>query len=362
MLRRFFLLALAVALVASSCSQNEDAASDEATTTTTVVPASTAAPATTATVEPATTTAPPNPSTTVAATSTTVVVPEPPVSLFDMTTAEIEAASAPVLDVALTVAESLESHDLETLRSVFIPDGYVIDPVVASLRPDLDGWYSVFEKLFTHVTTGDIYVNADGSARAGYGYGFYEGLVDDPPDPVFTMSHIQMDGDLAEYIINRLDAEPLEAYPAETSDAIGFGAWSREGPIRNQAQTAQRFAASFEEAWDSGDVSRILGLCATDGGRYDAFAGLQGDRGATIAWLSALDRDYSDVSVEIESLQASALGPSAEYRLTLGDGNKSCVMRMVSVWDLNDQDLVVRESIFYHPDTIFDCDWEPANV
>jgi hypothetical protein len=278
-----------------------------------------------------------------------------------MTREEIEAASAPVLDVALTVAESLEAHDLEALKSGFVPDGYVIDPVVASLRPTLDGWYSVFERLFTHVTTGDIYVNADGSARAGYGYGFYEGLVDDPPDPIFTMSHIQMDGGLAEYIINRMDAEPLEAYPAETSDAIGFGAWSREGPILNQAQTAQRFAATFEEAWDAGDVSRIVGLYAADGGRNDTFAGLHGDRGATIAWLNLLDRDYSEVAVDIESLQASALGPSAEYRLTLGSGNESCVMRMVSVWDLNDEDLVIREAIFYHPDTIFDCGWQPAD-
>jgi len=59
---------------------------------------------------------------------------------------------------------------------------------------------------------------------------------------------------------------------------------------------------------------------------------------------------------------ASALGPSAEYRLTLGDGDESCAMRIVSVWDLNDQDLIIRESIFYHPDTIFDCGWEPADT
>lgn len=361
MLRRFSLFAMAAALVVSSCSQGDDAASNETTTTTTVFYATTAADTTTTTVEPSPATAPSSPPTTATTTSTTVVVPEPPLFLFDMTRDEIEAASAPVLDVALTVAKSLESHDLEALKSGFVPDGYVIDPVVASLRPNLDGWYSVFEKLFTHVTTGDIYVNADGSARAGYGYGFYEGLVDDPPDPVFSMSHIHMDGDLAECIINRMDAEPLEVYPAETSDAIGFPQ-SREGPILNQAQTAQRFAATFEDAWGAGDVSRILGLYAADGGRNDAFAGLQGDRGATIAWLNALDRDYSEVTVDIESVQASALGPSAEYRLTLGDGDESCVMRMVSVWDLNDEDLVVRESIFYNPDTIFDCGWEPADT
>ena len=356
---RWFASAVLVVLVVGGCSQGEDAASDETTTTTGAAPATTTSVATTTTVVATSTTIEPRPVTT---TSTSVVVPEPPLFLFDMTREEIEAASAPVLDVALTVAQSLEAHDLEALKSGFVPDGYVIDPVVASLRPDLHFWYSVFEKMFTHVTTGDIYVNADGSARAGYAYGFYEGLVDDPPDPIFSMSHIQMDGDVAEYIINRMDAEPLEVYPAETSDAIGFGAWSREGPILDQAQTAQRFAATFEGAWDAGDMSRILGLYAADGGRNDTFAGLHGDRGATIAWLNALDRDYSEVSVDIESVQASALGPSAEYRLTLGDGDESCVMRMVSVWDLNDEDLVVRESVFYHPDTIFDCGWQPADT
>ena len=127
--------------------------------------------------------------------------------MLDMTREEIEAASAPVLDVALTVAESLEARDLEALKSGFVPNGYAIDPVVASLRPPLAAWFSIINRLCTDVSSGDIYVNADGSTTAWDCYGFYEGFMDDPPDPTFALRHIQMEGDLAKYLINRISMD-----------------------------------------------------------------------------------------------------------------------------------------------------------
>lgn len=272
----------------------------------------------------------------------------------------MSVASEPVLDVALTVADGLESRDLTTLKSAFVSNGYAIDPVVSSLRPPLTTWFSIFKRLCTDVSSGDIYVNADGSATGWDCYGFYEGFMDDPPDPNFSLRHIQMEGDLAKYLINRIDAETLEAYPAETSDAIGFPQ-SQEAAILNQAQTALRFVPDYVEAWESGDPGQILDLYAADGVRDDTFAGLRGDRGATIAWLSALDREYSEITVDVDSVQGSDLGPSAEYRLTLSNSSESCVMRMASVWDLNEEGLVISEAVFYHPDTIFDCGWEPTD-
>ncbi len=279
------------------------------------------------------------------------------VPLFTLTEGEVTAASESAVQIAETVSQALDTPDRDSFSAAFGPSSYVVDPIVPSLRPGVNVWFSLFRRLCSGVLTHDIYVNVDGSVFNGDCSGFYDGYADDPPTSLAVLSELWLEDGVATRLMNRLDAATLDSYPAETSEVIGF-ARSEEEAVSAAAQTAERFASRWVEAWKSGDLEPILALYASDGVRADGFAGLD-DRPAALAdWLKSFTNAYDEVTVQIELLTASSLGPAAAYRLELGDGDHACEMRLVSVWDLDEQDRIVREHTYYHPETVFACGWE----
>ena len=311
------------------------------------------------TVAASTSTSIEKPTTSTTAATTTTQTPQPPETLFAMTRSEIIEASEPVLVAAQTIGDALEADDREAFAAAFEPDAYVIDPVVPSLRPDVQGWYGIFQNLCVAAETTRIYANVGGSTSRALCTGFYDTLVMDPPEVTIFLSHVLMEESRGTVMLNRIDAAAAAAYPAETSDAIGFPT-SRERNVVMMAETAERFVPAFVAAWQTADLEEIAALYAPNGVRIDGFAGLDGDPGATLAWIEAFLRDYDGVALEIKSITASAPGPGIEYILTLQSDGSSCVMEMASVWELDEDDRIVREHVYYHPDALFDCGWEAA--
>ena len=345
---RLSMTLLITVMLIAGCASSEGG--HDETSTTTIVVATTQAPVSTSGTQATTTT--------VTATTTTTLPPlDPPETLFSMTRVEILEASAPVMETAGAIADALELGDRELLVSAFASGGYVIDLVVPSLRPRIRGWFDIFRKLCGGSEASNLHVNVSGAAWRGSCSGFYEGLVSDPPPTVWFLPHVLMADAMGVVMLNRMEAEVAAAYPAETSDAIGFQP-SREKNVTWMAEAAVRFIPVFEAAWESGHVEAIAALYADDGVRIDGFAGLAEDPRATRAWIEAFVRDYGEVSVEIELLVASAPGPGAVYTVTLGVEGDSCVMQMVSAWELDEHDHIVREYVYYHPDTVLDCGWE----
>ena len=290
-------------------------------------------------------------------TTTTLRPPVPPETLFSMTRAEMLEASAPIMDTAQTIARALASGDRQMLVSAFEPDAFVIDPVVPSLRPPIGSWFYIYQRLCTESETTAIFINLSGSASTAVCSDFFEGLLEDPPPTTWFLPHVLMPDALGAVLLNRMDAEAAASYPAETSDAIGFRP-SREKNVARMAETAQRFAPLFQAAWESGDGETIAALYADEGVRIDGLAGLGDETGSTRAWIEAFTRDYDEIEIEIELLVASAPGPGAEYTMTLGAGTETCVMRMVSAWELDENHRIVREYVYYHPDSVLACGWE----
>ncbi len=290
----------------------------------------------------------------------TVGGPDSTTTLFTMTRDEVSAASEPAIQNAETVSKALDAHDGDLLRTAFGPSSYVVDPIVPSLRPGIATWFSIFRSFCTGVLLHDIYVNVDGSVFNGDCSGFYDGHVDDPPAALPVLSELWLEDGLARRLMNRLDAATLEAYPTETSDVIGFPS-SQEAAVSAAAQTAVRFASTWVETWQSGELEPIAALYAPDGVRVDGFAALADDSAALMVWLESFTDSYDEVAVEIELLTASALGPAAVYRLELVDGAGSCEMQIASVWDLDEKDRILRESVYYHPESTFACGWEQTD-
>lgn len=299
------------------------------------------------------------PTTSTTAATTTTQTPQPPDTLFAMTRSEIIEASESVLVTAQTIADALEADDRGVFVAAFEPDAYVIDPVVPSLRPDVHGWYGIFQKLCEASETTRIYANVGGATSRALCTGFYDTVVKDPPEVTMFLSNVLMEESRGTVMLNRLDAAAVAAYPAETSDAIGFPT-SRERNVVMMAEAAKRFAPAFVAAWQAADLEEIAALYAPSGVRIDGFAGLDGDPGATLAWIEAFLRDYDEVALEIKSITASAPGPGIEYILTLQPDGSSCAMEMASVWELDEDDRIVREHVYYYPDALFDCGWEAA--
>lgn len=281
--------------------------------------------------------------------------------LLVVTADELAVQSVPGMEVAETVSQALDAHDADTLTSQFSRGGYVVDPIVPSLRPLVLQWFSLFRDFCSGVVTDDIYVNADGSVFHGDCVGFYDGYVDDPPPVVAYLSELWVEEGLVARMMNRLDAESLARYPIETGQVIGFGT-AKGDIIAEMADTASLFASTWVAAWESGEPDQMLALYADDGARIDGFAGLAEDPAATTAWLESFGQSYDQVTVEIETLAASALGPAAAYRLELATAEDSCEMRLVSVWDLDEEGRILREYVYYHPETTTACGWAAAEA
>ncbi|MDJ0791019.1 MAG: hypothetical protein QNJ71_03895 [Acidimicrobiia bacterium] len=340
---------LTVALIIAGCSST--GSGEERASTTTTAPTTTATPTKTPT-EP-----PPTSGTTVATSTTTLPPLDPPEILFRMTRLEILDVSAPIMETAQTITEAMDSGDRQQLVSAFAPGSHVIDFIVPSLRPPIDAWFGVFMKMCDESQTSHVHVNVSGVTWRALCSGLYEGFVGDPPPATWFLPQVLMEESMGVVMLSRVEAEAAAAYPAGTSDAIGLPI-SREANVARMAAAAERFALRFEQAWESDDADSITGLYGDGGVRIDGFAGLGDDPRTTHAWIEAFVRDYDEVSIEIDLLVASAPGPGAAYTMMLGSEGDSCVIRMVSAWELDEDDHIVREYVYYDPDTVFDCSWQ----
>jgi hypothetical protein len=268
---------------------------------------------------------------------------------------QVDAAADSATVVATQVVVGLNSDDPTLFVSQFVDGGFVIDPIDPIRTPSVESYHPFEHDLCDSWGLEEVFVNATGSLSKATCEGFFESIPGGP-DSMDAVRHLPMADGLATNMMHRLDVEAYGAYPEETVTIIGFSSTWAEAVVE-QVDAASKFEEALIAAWESGDPDQVEDLYAPDAIREDPFLGLSPDSASTLTWPTRLLEHYDTVSISVENLYASALGPAAIYELVLGNAGIECGIRQASVWNLDDDGIVTYEWVYYDRSTLNECGW-----
>lgn len=282
---------------------------------------------------------------------------QPAGPVFRMSADEMASTFEAPTRLATEVEAGIVNDDLERFLASFTPSAVVIDPIDPSLTPSVGGWFRAFGDLCSTTTLDGVFVNVDGALTAGTCSGFYR-ILDEPalPETMLYVRHQPIADRQATELMHRLDADVVGAHPVETVVRIGFGE-SRGAELSEHTAVAEDVGERFERAWSSSETPDVAGLYAPDARRHDAYVGELAGFDGIAGWMESVRERYPFLSVTIDSLYASGLGPAAIYELTMAPDGEGCAMRVASVWNLSEGGLIDHEHVYYDAETIFSCGW-----
>jgi hypothetical protein len=292
-----------------------------------------------------------------------VVTNERTAPVFALPAQEISATIETSRAIGTNVATGLNAPDREQYVAQFHPRARVIDPIVPSLKPSIGEFFSSFGAaglLCERWPVDAAYVNAGGVLTVGSCDGLYRDLPDagQLPTGPRVVRHLPISDGRATGLMHRIGLEAASTFARETVVAIGF--FDRERVVADlvaEAVTAEDFIDRFESAWETTDPDALGRLYDDRATRHDGYAADKQARQEIVAWYRLLFDAHPDLTLVVSEGFASGLGPAATYELTMDGGGAACVMRIGSVWDLDDEGLILDEYVYYDPETVLACGW-----